>query len=156
MHHRWLLWPPKTVLFLSYGFDRRSMYANPRVVAFPWDQSMATSPLLSLGTMHSGFCIQLVIEYCAAWEIDRQSLVSRCTSHALGFIFHVKACLAWSGQAVLEAATSASPKFFLGTDSAPHPQHAKVRRTHGLLHPFIAANLNVSSVSSLVLLSFFK
>ena len=29
-------------------------------------------------------------------------------------------------QAVLAAATSGSPKFFLGTDSAPHPKHAKV------------------------------
>ena len=28
-------------------------------------------------------------------------------------------------QALIKAATSASPKFFLGTDSAPHPQHAK-------------------------------
>jgi dihydroorotase len=28
-------------------------------------------------------------------------------------------------QALLEAATSGSPKFFLGTDSAPHPRHAK-------------------------------
>ena len=27
--------------------------------------------------------------------------------------------------ALVEAATSGSPKFFLGTDSAPHPQHAK-------------------------------
>ena len=27
--------------------------------------------------------------------------------------------------ALLEAATSGNPKFFLGTDSAPHPQHAK-------------------------------
>ncbi len=30
-------------------------------------------------------------------------------------------------EAVLEAATSGSPKFFLGTDSAPHPRHAKER-----------------------------
>ena len=29
-------------------------------------------------------------------------------------------------QAVLGAATSGSPKFFLGTDSAPHPKTAKV------------------------------
>jgi len=28
-------------------------------------------------------------------------------------------------QALIEAATSGSAKFFLGTDSAPHPQHAK-------------------------------
>lgn len=28
-------------------------------------------------------------------------------------------------QALVAAATSGSPKFFLGTDSAPHPQHAK-------------------------------
>ncbi len=28
-------------------------------------------------------------------------------------------------QALVTAATSGSPKFFLGTDSAPHPQHAK-------------------------------
>ncbi len=28
-------------------------------------------------------------------------------------------------QALLEAATGGSPKFFLGTDSAPHPRHAK-------------------------------
>ena len=28
-------------------------------------------------------------------------------------------------QALIEAATSGSDKFFLGTDSAPHPQHAK-------------------------------
>jgi dihydroorotase len=28
-------------------------------------------------------------------------------------------------EALLKAATSGSPKFFLGTDSAPHPQHAK-------------------------------
>jgi dihydroorotase len=28
-------------------------------------------------------------------------------------------------RALLEAATSANPKFFLGTDSAPHAQHAK-------------------------------
>ncbi len=28
-------------------------------------------------------------------------------------------------QALLKAATSGSPKFFLGTDSAPHPRHAK-------------------------------
>ncbi len=28
-------------------------------------------------------------------------------------------------QALLAAATSGNPKFFLGTDSAPHPQHAK-------------------------------
>jgi len=28
-------------------------------------------------------------------------------------------------QALLRAATSGNPKFFLGTDSAPHPQHAK-------------------------------
>ncbi len=28
-------------------------------------------------------------------------------------------------QALMKAATSGSPKFFLGTDSAPHPQHAK-------------------------------
>ncbi len=28
-------------------------------------------------------------------------------------------------QALVEAATSGNPKFFLGTDSAPHPQHAK-------------------------------
>ncbi len=28
-------------------------------------------------------------------------------------------------QALLEAATSGNPKFFLGTDSAPHPRHAK-------------------------------
>ncbi len=28
-------------------------------------------------------------------------------------------------QALLEAAISGNPKFFLGTDSAPHPQHAK-------------------------------
>ena len=28
-------------------------------------------------------------------------------------------------QALVKAATSGSPKFFLGTDSAPHPQHAK-------------------------------
>ncbi|MEM7054009.1 MAG: dihydroorotase, partial [Pseudomonadota bacterium] len=28
-------------------------------------------------------------------------------------------------QALVEAATSGSPKFFLGTDSAPHPKHAK-------------------------------
>jgi dihydroorotase len=28
-------------------------------------------------------------------------------------------------QALLQAATGASPKFFLGTDSAPHPQHEK-------------------------------
>ncbi len=28
-------------------------------------------------------------------------------------------------QALLDAATSGNPKFFLGTDSAPHPQHAK-------------------------------
>ena len=28
-------------------------------------------------------------------------------------------------QALIEAATSGDPRFFLGTDSAPHPQHAK-------------------------------
>jgi len=28
-------------------------------------------------------------------------------------------------QSLVEAATSGNPKFFLGTDSAPHPQHAK-------------------------------
>jgi dihydroorotase len=28
-------------------------------------------------------------------------------------------------QALIEAATSGSDKFFLGTDSAPHPKHAK-------------------------------
>ncbi|HSH28451.1 MAG TPA: hypothetical protein VK971_00985, partial [Thiohalobacter sp.] len=28
-------------------------------------------------------------------------------------------------EALIAAATSGSPKFFLGTDSAPHPQHAK-------------------------------
>ncbi|MCA1780285.1 MAG: dihydroorotase [Xanthomonadaceae bacterium] len=28
-------------------------------------------------------------------------------------------------QALIDAATSGSPKFFLGTDSAPHPKHAK-------------------------------
>jgi dihydroorotase len=28
-------------------------------------------------------------------------------------------------QALLEAAASGSPRFFLGTDSAPHPRHAK-------------------------------
>ena len=28
-------------------------------------------------------------------------------------------------QALIEAATSGDEKFFLGTDSAPHPQHAK-------------------------------
>ena len=32
-------------------------------------------------------------------------------------------------QAVLAAATSGSPRFFLGTDSAPHPKHAKVQPT---------------------------
>jgi dihydroorotase len=28
-------------------------------------------------------------------------------------------------EALVEAATSGGPKFFLGTDSAPHPRHAK-------------------------------
>lgn len=33
----------------------------------------------------------------------------------------------YAGEAVMAAATSGSPKFFLGTDSAPHAKHAKVR-----------------------------
>ena len=34
--------------------------------------------------------------------------------------------------AVLAAATSGSPKFFLGTDSAPHPKASKVRAVTAL------------------------
>lgn len=30
-----------------------------------------------------------------------------------------------AGEAVMAAATSGSPRFFLGTDSAPHAKHAK-------------------------------
>lgn len=37
--------------------------------------------------------------------------------------------------AVLAAATSGSPKFFLGTDSAPHPRSAKVSPCTTDYHP---------------------
>ena len=35
-------------------------------------------------------------------------------------------------RAVAAAATSGHPRFFLGTDSAPHPKHAKVCLAHSL------------------------
>lgn len=46
-------------------------------------------------------------------------------------------------QAVLAAATSSCPRFFLGTDSAPHPRHLKVSCWVILTNAF--PSLNVSA-----------